>query len=416
MKIISRRVISIILILFSINSFSADIILREMKVQDLSHEWRFTFSLSAPTNYRTFTLQNPLRYIVDLRNVTTTAHLRYKEILGTPIQSFRSGAKPDNIFRMVFDLKRPVDSKVVVLPASDGRPARLQVVFKLPAKKVAAFSWPSTLKKTSLLEAPEDTAFHQPVTLAMSADKKKLRNIIVVIDPGHGGKDNGATGSRGTHEKNVVLAISKDLYALVNQQRGFSAVLTRNSDYYISLRQRLAIARQNHADMFVAIHADAYRNTAARGVSIFALSTRGATSEAARWLAKRENNSELMGGVALSDQSHLLQSVLINLSQSATIRASLEIGYDMMRSVQQVTRMHRARVEQAAFVVLKSPDIPSLLVETGFITNPIEERRLNSAGYQQQIARSVMQGIREYFIEHPPRFTWLAYWRNHGSK
>lgn len=191
-----------------------------------------------------------------------------------------------------------------------------------------------------------------------------------MIDPGHGGKDPGASGVRGTHEKDVVLAISKKLAALINRQPGFRAVLTRSTDRYIPLRTRLAIARKYKADMFVAIHADAWKERDAKGVSVFALSSRGATSEAARWIANRENKSELMGGVALQDKSNMLKSVLINLSQTATVRASLKIGDNLLEAFRHITTLHHSRVEQAAFVVLKSPDIPSLLVETGFLSNP----------------------------------------------
>lgn len=235
----------------------------------------------------------------------------------------------------------------------------------------------------------------------------------MVIDPGHGGKDPGAIGRGGSHEKNIVLSISNYLKNWINQEPGFHAVLTRKGDYYLPLRTRLAIARKYKADMFIAIHADAWRNRDSHGVSIYALSQRGATSEAARWLAKRENASELMGGVALQDKSHMLKSVLISLSQSATIRSSLEIGAAMMRAIRHIATLHHPRVEQAAFVVLKSPDIPSLLVETGFISNPREERRLRNQAHQKKIAQAIMFGIQRYFISRPPRYTWLSYWRKH---
>lgn len=232
--------------------------------------------------------------------------------------------------------------------------------------------------------------------------------MVIVIDPGHGGKDPGATGVAGTHEKNIVLSISKILQSLINQQKGFHAVLTRSQDEYIPLRTRLEIARKYKADMFVAIHADAWKDRDARGVSVFALSQRGATSEAARWLAARENQSELMGGVELQDKSHLLKSVLINLSQTATIRASLMIGADLMEAIKPIATLHHDRVEQAAFVVLKSPDIPSLLVETGFLSNPKEEKNLRNPQYQHKLAQAIMSGIRRYFQSYPPRNSFLA--------
>lgn len=276
---------------------------------------------------------------------------------------------------------------------------------------------------TSIAEPAIVRSVHLP---APSALKKKHaittlplmhhRDVIVVIDPGHGGKDPGAIGLRGTKEKNVVLSISKKLQQRINATPGYRALLTRTGDYYLTLRQRLRIARQDKADMFIAIHADKWRNVTASGVSVFALSQRGATSEAARWLATRENASELMGGVVLNDKSHLLQSVLINLSQSAMIRSSLKIGRDILNYVKNIARLHHNRVEQAAFVVLKSPDIPSLLVETGFLSNPHEEQRLRSRLYQNLLAKSLTHGITDYFSRYTPRGTWLAYWRTHSRR
>jgi N-acetylmuramoyl-L-alanine amidase len=203
-------------------------------------------------------------------------------------------------------------------------------------------------------------------------------------------------------------AISKKLRRLFNHEPGFKAYLTRTGDYYLSLRSRLRIARKYKADMFIAIHADAFHDNSARGASVFALSQRGATSEAARWLTVKENQSELMGGVDLSDKSHLLRSVLLSLSQNASVRISLHIGADIIRSLSRFAALHHRKVEQAAFVVLKSPDIPSLLVETGFISNPYEERRLISSAYQQRLALALESGIVKYFTSHPPRGTWLS--------
>lgn len=249
---------------------------------------------------------------------------------------------------------------------------------------------------------------NDPILTSERVAPKSIRRIVIVIDPGHGGKDPGATGTHGVHEKNVVLSISQKLQALINKQPGFYAVLTRQGDYFIPLRQRMMIARQDNADMFIAIHADAYLNHVAHGASVYALSSRGATSEAARWLAQRENQSELMGGVDLADKEDVLRSVLINLSQTATIHASLLIGQNLLSDLNRFTTLHYSRVEQAAFVVLKSPDIPSLLVETGFLSNSTEERNLQDPGYQQKIAEALMLGITRYFTENPPPNTWLA--------
>ena len=232
-----------------------------------------------------------------------------------------------------------------------------------------------------------------------------LRNIIVVIDPGHGGKDPGATGSRGTYEKNVMLAIAKFLKQDLDTQRGFSARLTRSADKYIRLRHRLSIARKYKADMFISIHADIYKNSKISGASIYALSERGATSEAARWVAKKENKSEL--GNILENKNKSLRSVLINLAQTASIRKSLKIGNSILGQLKKVTKLHDKSVEQAAFIVLKEPDVPSLLVEVGFLSNKREELKLRSKYYQKKIAYSLMLGIKKYFTKHPVVGTYL---------
>jgi N-acetylmuramoyl-L-alanine amidase len=233
-------------------------------------------------------------------------------------------------------------------------------------------------------------------------DKKFDHPIMVVIDPGHGGKDPGAIGPGKTREKDVVLAISKLLQQTFKQQPGFNAQLTRYRDVFIPLRQRLAIARRAKADIFIAVHADAtYQNQNAVGASVFALSERGATSEGARWLAQKENESELVNGVIV-DKDHLLRSVLLDLSQTHTIAVSLEIGKSILNKLSIITKLHYPQVEQAAFVVLKSPDIPSLLIETGYLSNPIQEKKLNDRMYQQQLANAIVQGVVDYFVQHPP--------------
>lgn len=247
---------------------------------------------------------------------------------------------------------------------------------------------------------------YSPVAMTPSVRMMPMRRkILVVIDPGHGGKDPGAFGYYKTREKDVVLQIAKRLKRKIDSYPGMQAILTRDGDYFIDLRQRLNISRRYHPDIFVAIHADAFTHPRSHGASVFALSQRGATSEAARWLAAKENYSEL-GGVnlkELDDRNGMVRSVLIDLSQTATIQASIKMGQQVLRELGQVTTLHNPRVEQAGFLVLKSPDIPSILVETGFISNPQEERRLVSAVYQEQLSQSIFNGIRQYFHEYPPR-------------
>ncbi len=221
------------------------------------------------------------------------------------------------------------------------------------------------------------------------------KKMIIVIDPGHGGKDPGTIGYGGVHEKDVVLAIAKDLQAQINTSPNLHAELTRQGDYYITLRDRLAIARKDKADLFIAIHADAYKDQSATGASVYALSERGATSEAARWLAEKENYSEL-GGVHLDNKSYVLRSVLLDLSQTAAIGASLKLGADVLKGIRNIAPLHYTHVEQARFVVLKSPDIPSILIETGFLSNASQAHLLKSPAFQKKMAKAIWEGILVY--------------------
>ena len=416
---IRRLFIFLIILSWPLIITAKTIVLRSMDTKNLLRDGSVTFSLSARTRYRTFMLYHPSRFIVDLKDVKAYQKFHFSNYAGTSINDFRYATHKNGVFRMVFGLNSPIIPRAVVSPGDVHHAPQLKIIFPI------ANTIPSP-KKTVVQKTSVQKIFFKKATdkiektpkIVMTDDENRgasHHDVIIVIDPGHGGKDPGATGIAGTKEKNVVLSISKILQRDINRQPGYHAMLTRTSDYYLTLRQRLAIARKDHADMFVAIHADKWKNTEAQGVSVFALSQKGATSEAARWLAKRENASELMGGVNLQDQSHLLQSVLINLSQSATIRASLLIGADVMHSIKPIAKLHHPRVEQAAFVVLKSPDIPSLLIETGFLSNPLEERRLNSAAFQHQLAAAIMEGISTYFSHYPPRKTWLSFWRTHPT-
>lgn len=410
----------------------------QVRIKTYPNQWQVILDSSGSMQYKTFTLSKPSRLVLDLSQAHWKAKINRSLLRTTGIDNIRLGKKKAGVQRLVFDLKSDYATQVKRLSPSASRGYRLVINVLKYRKKGMAFNRDQaiaalrkdvedgigkeinqiTSKRAKNKVAVKKTralmvARNAPRSVVEDIAPKKLRQIIVVIDPGHGGKDPGATGRRGSHEKNVVLAISKRLKSLIDKQPGFRAVLTRKGDYYLTLRRRLDIARANKADMFIAIHADAYKNRRSHGASVFALSQRGATSEAARWLAKRENASELMGGVELSDKGHLLRSVLLDLSQAATIGASIKIGDQLLHSLKGVTVLHHSRVEQAAFVVLKSPDIPSLLVETGFISNSREERNLNSSRYQQRLAKALMAGIMRYFNQYPPRGSWLAYQKRH---
>jgi N-acetylmuramoyl-L-alanine amidase len=343
-------------------------------------------------DFRWFLLSHPNRLIVDIQDTQLQTSLQHIDFSSTPIATVRAGLQKSHALRLVFDLTRPQKPLVTSELAASGT-KRIFINFSSTATVPVVTQ--TTVKNL------------KPI---MSVTHQDRRNIVVVIDPGHGGKDPGATGRQGTHEKDVVLAISKYLAELLNNTPGYNAVLTRKGDYFIELRGRMKLARKDKADMFIAIHADAYINALARGSSVFAISAHGASSEAARWLAERENYSEL-GGVnlnQLNDKNNLLRSVLIDLSQNATITSSLQLGNAVLRALGQVNRLHHNKVEQAPFMVLKSPDIPSILVETGFLSNAIEEQNLRSPYYQQKIARALYQGVMDYFAQNLPEGTMLA--------
>jgi N-acetylmuramoyl-L-alanine amidase len=349
----------------------------------------FTLTQSNPTSV--FTLSNPERLVIDFKD--TRLAYKLKNLTVTGVNNIRAGRPQPSTLRLVFDLNSA--AKVQHFYQAKNNRLLVDLYFATSAPKKMADTKPAVevetkpiVQKTPVLQAPT----------------QRTRPIIVVIDPGHGGKDTGAIGENGTREKDVVLAISKNLADLINQQPGMRAVLTRNGDYFVPLRNRLKLARKGNADLFIAIHADSYFNSRASGASVYALSRRGATSEAARWLAKRDNTSEL-GGVdlgELEDQSYLLRSVLIDLAQTATVTDSLRLGVSILDSLDALTRLHYTRVEQAPFVVLKSPDIPSVLVETGFISNASEEARLRDKNFQNKIAQALLNGIRSYIKKYPP--------------
>ena len=288
--------------------------------------------------------------------------------------------------RVVLDMKTAVNPKSFMLKPTEGYGNRL--VLDLDQAKVAVAKPIRPIKSNA------------PGHLA--------RPVIVAIDAGHGGEDPGAIGPRGTREKDVVLQISHKLQRLIEQQWGMTPIMIRDGDYYVSLRGRMKKARQYKADLFVSIHADAVRNGHAHGASVFVLSQKGASSEAARWLAASQNNSDLIGGVSLDDKDDLLASVLLDLSQNATLAASIDVAQKVLSQFRHVGSLHKDDVEHAGFVVLKSPDVPSILVETGFISNRREESRLSNNNYQGRIARAVFEGVRRYFRQNPPPGSLLA--------
>jgi len=395
----------------SIAQAIAETVLEHVRVSDTSVMTRVVFELSESFEYKNFALTSPLRQVIDFKDVKMNADLPEQLLAGSALKKIRS-SDHNNQLRIVLDLRDRAGVKVFEVPRKGDAGPRLVVDISHPAHAMSAAQPQPNAEQADVEEA--DAADEEPEIIPPThkvlkvSQRSAARDIVVVIDPGHGGKDPGASGAQGSKEKDIVLAIAKKLQKSINREPGFRAVLTRDGDYFIGLRGRLAIAHKHKGDMFIAIHADAARHETAHGVGVYAVSQRGATSEAARWLANKENESEFVGGLDLADKDHVLRSVLIDLSQTHTISASLQIGSVLLRQLSRFAELHHAGVEQAAFVVLKSPDIPSLLVETGFLSNPHEERKLLNPQYQWKIVGAVTSGIKTYFVNHPPRGTQIA--------
>lgn len=373
---------------------------------------RLVFDLSGPVQHSVFTLSSPDRLVIDINGATLAAPLEVNSA-NTPITSVRSAQRTPTDLRVVVDLNKTVTPKSFTLAPNQQYGNRLVVdLYDSPADADPPVPTPSVATTPAVPVTPT-----QP-SIKLEPVPNGKRDIIIAIDAGHGGEDPGASGSRGQHEKDVVLAIAKELQRQINAEKGFRAELTRTGDYFIPLRKRTEIARKKGADLFVSIHADAAPSTAAFGASVFALSERGATSETARWLADSENRSDLIGGagnVSLDDKDRMLAGVLLDLSMTASLTSSLNVGQKVLSNIGQVTSLHKRRVEQAGFMVLKSPDIPSILVETGFISNANEANKLSSAAHQQALARSIRTGVKQFFQQNPPPGTYIAWLRDTGK-
>lgn len=374
---------------------------------------RLVFDLSGPVQHSLFTLSAPNRIVVDINGAQLATAVDKLKLGNTPITAVRSAQRSPTDLRLVLDLKNQVTAKSFVLAPNQQYGNRLVVDLYDQGADITP-DVPAT---------PTPNVPATPVTPSQSVAKLPVpaggkRDIVIAIDAGHGGEDPGALGPGGLHEKNITLAIARELQRQINQMKGFRAELTRTGDYFIPLRGRTAIARKKGADLFVSIHADAAPSRSAFGASVFALSDRGATSETARWLADTENRSDLIGGdggVNLDDKDKMLAGVLLDLSMTATMSSSLDVGHKVLTNVGRVTSLHKRRVEQAGFMVLKSPDIPSILVETGFISNPNESQKLASSSHQQALARSIASGVRQYFVQTPPPGTYIASLRDGGQ-
>jgi N-acetylmuramoyl-L-alanine amidase len=424
-----KRIIAAVAIILGILGFSLNGIAgSQVRVLDVrllaapSNMAQVVFDLSEPGRYKLFTLpadkDKPHRVVLDLENARIVGAFPAPHAHSL-IRAIRSGEHEQGKYlRLVMDLNHPAEARAVVLQPSGQYGHRLAVSLEAPGITTVAVANPTPARRsappvnitpTAPIHYPNAVQTPLPPPFIPTGGKRQL---VIAVDAGHGGVDPGATGPSGVQEKTITLAIARELAALINREAGMRAVLIRDGDYFLSLRQRIERARDNKADVFISLHADSYQdNTNVKGASVFMLSQRGASSEAAKWLAERENGADLLGGasaVSLKDKSDVLASILLDLSQTGTLEASAELGAHVLNSLASIGPVNHKRVQQAAFMVLRSPDIPSILIETAFISNPQEERKLTIPAEQQKMARAIVNGLKNYFQQHAPPGTLLA--------
>jgi N-acetylmuramoyl-L-alanine amidase len=343
---------------------------------------RVVLDLSGSAQHSLQVLRNPDRVVLDVAGARLGAGVRTAPAGTGAVKQVRMARRPSGELRIVLDLSRPIQAKSFLAAPNDRYGYRLVI----------------DLGTSQGVDTPVKVEHAPP----------EARDLIIAVDAGHGGEDPGAIGKNGTREKDVVLAIAKELALKINSETGMRAVLTRDGDYFVPLRDRMRRARAQSADLFVSIHADSIRDRRVDGSSVYILSQRGATDEASRWLAERENASDLIGGVSLDDKDDVPASVLLDLSQSASLSASQVAAERVLHQLNRVGEIRKPQVQQARFMVLKSPDIPSMLVETAYISNPQEEQRLRGAAHQAKLAAAIHQGVHDYFYANPPAGTRVA--------
>ncbi|AZF18748.1 N-acetylmuramoyl-L-alanine amidase [Pseudomonas sp. R3-18-08] len=391
-----RQLLNLLLVspLFALPLGACATQIRNARLWRSEDKLRLVFDLSGPVQYKTFSLAAPERVIIDLSGAGLSGDFSQLMLKNSGITSIRSGHFGKADTRIVLDLAAPMQLNSFLLPPQEGQGHRL------------------VLDLTRATSAPRQIAT-EPAPLTAPVDKAHpRRDIIVVVDPGHGGKDPGAIGPKGQREKDVVLSIAQLLAKRLKREKGFDVKLVRNDDFFVPLRKRVDIARQHKADMFISVHADAAPRLTASGASVYALSEGGATSATARFMAQRENGADLLGATTLlnlKDKDPMLAGVILDMSMNATIASSLQLGSSVLGSLQNITSLHQKRVEQAGFAVLKSPDVPSILVETGFISNTQDAQRLVTARHQQAVADGLFDGLKKYFEKNPPMNSYMAW-------
>lgn len=397
-----RYLCTLILLAWPGLCLAAPVEINKVRVWPAPDNTRLVLDVSAPVHYQLNTF--PDRIEVDVRNAALLSLLPAFDAKKSLLTDIRSMTLDDTV-RIVIALKNHVRVKDFVLGPNERYGHRLVIDFFPGENQEAVKETVAEVSKPAAGPPPSSASAGKRAT---PSKPPPARDFVIAIDAGHGGDDPGATGPGGTMEKDIVLSIARRLETLIRKEPGMRAVMIRGGDYYVSLRKRIAKAREHKADLFISIHADAAEDSDAHGSSVYTLSERGATNEAARWLAERENAADLVGGVSLDDKDDLLASVLLDLSQTATSEASMKVASHVLDGLRQVGRVHRRGVEQAGFVVLKSPDIPSILVETAYISNPNEEKKLRNGRYQQALAEAILNGVRGYTIKHSAPGTRIA--------
>lgn len=382
-------ILFILLLISSFNSFSANEV-KETRLWPAPDYTRITIESSAKINNDQMMLKNPERIVIDLKGISVNKALKdlsSKLKQNDPnILNIRVGQFTPKVSRIVIDLKKSARVKIFSLPPVAPYKDRL-VIDVYPA---------SNDKLSNLLNKIEKKQIEQKKTPVIKEKPKKKKQVVVAIDAGHGGEDPGAIGKYGTKEKKIVLQIAKKLSKLINADPKMKAYLVRDSDFFIPLKKRVSKARKVKADIFISIHADAFRKRNVSGSSVFALSEKGATSAFAKFIANKENEADLIGGVSIDDKDPLLAKTLLDLSQSATINDSLKLANFVLKEIKKVNNLHKKYPEQAGFAVLKAPDIPSILIEAAFLSNPQEEKQLKTAKFQNKFAKAIYLGTKEY--------------------
>ncbi len=377
------RLIAFFLLLLPLSALTAPVAIQGARLWIAPDQTQLVIDADAAIEHKIFPVSAPDRLIIDIPEGRVTGKLPLAEPEDRLVKGVRSGVLENGQLRIVIDLKQGVRAKSFVLEPNERYGHRLVVDMAPKAGELPA-------------------AGPSPAPAAKPAGNGP-RDLIIAIDPGHGGEDPGAIGVNGTPEKEITLAIARKLANLINRETGMRAQLVRDGDYYLGLYKRIELGRQYDADLFISIHADAnQQDQGAAGSSVFVLSKDGATSKQAKWLAEKENNADRIGGVNTGDKAPDLSKILWEMAQSGTMEFSNLAARAVLNNLNKVGVVHHGNVQKAGFAVLKAPDIPSMLVETAFITNPEEEKRLNSPDFQAQIAGAIMEGIKEYFANHPP--------------